>query len=290
MKFSIVIPNWNGKKLLEKNLPAVLQAGADEVIVSDDGSVDKSVEFLKKNYPQVKIIAHPHIGFAGNCNRGVKTAKGEIVVLLNTDVTPEKDFLKPLKEDFKDPKVFAVSLGEPQWSWAKIVWQKGFLEHQPGKKTKQTHISAWASGGSGAFRKKFWEKLGGFDEIYKPFYWEDIDLCFRAWKRNHKVLWDPRSVVHHKHEATIGVEFSKKYIDFISQRNQLIFIWKNITIPKMMFEHKLWLWKRLLTNPGYWKPFLAAFFRLPTIVLKRIKEKREAVLSDKEVFAKFKDE
>ena len=286
MKVSIIIPNWNGKNLLEKNLPTVLATGADDVIVSDDGSTDESVEFLKKNFPQVKILAHKRLGFAGNCNRGVGVAKGEIVVLLNTDVIPEKDFLKPLKEDFQDPKVFAVSFNEPNLSWAKIKWVNGFVEHEPGPKIDKIHLSAWASGGSAAFRKTIWEKLGGFDEIYKPFYWEDLDLSYRAWKRGYEILWDPRAVVHHQHEETIK-RFPQNYIRLISERNQLLFIWKNINNPKMMFEHKVWLGKRLLTTPGYWRPFLAALAKKPYILPRRFKECREKKVSDKEIFAQF---
>jgi GT2 family glycosyltransferase len=290
-EFSIIIPNWNGKKLLEKNLPKVLETGADEVVVVDNGSTDGSREFLlglKKKSLMVRTIRlEKNYGFAYACNLGVKMTKREIVVLLNNDVVPEKDFLKPLVEDFQDPKVFAVSLGEPQWSWAKGKWIKGFVEHKPGIKTKMPHISFWASGGSGAFRKEIWEKLGGFDEIYKPFYWEDIDLSYRAWKRSYKVIWDPRAVVHHQHESTIGSRFSKKYINFISQRNQLLFIWKNITSPKMILEHKIYLWKKLLIRPTYWKIFLRALVKLPQVLSKRVKEFKEKKVADSQIFEQF---
>lgn len=284
---AIVIPNWNGKRLLEKNLPAVLAAGADEVIVSDDGSTDGSVEFLKEKFPQVKLVVHRRLGFPGNCNEGVKKAKGEIVILLNTDVIPRKDFLKPLEKDFKDPKVFAVSFNESNWSWAKIKWVNGFVEHKPGPKVKTIHLSAWASGGSAAFRKTMWEELGGFDEVYSPFYWEDIDLSYRAWKRGYKVLWEPRAIVHHKHEETIK-RFSKKYINFISQRNQLLFIWKNISDSEMIREHKIGLLRTIVKNPGYFKVFLASLLKLPQILPKRFREKKEAKISDREIFGKFK--
>ncbi len=151
MKFSIIIPNWNGEKLLENNLPAVFRSGAGQIIVVDNGSEDGSVSLLKNlqvQYPQLKIIFNQkNLGFARAVNQGVKRAENEIVVLLNNDVVPEKDFLKPLEEDFKDPRVFAVSLGEPQWSWAKGKWEKGFVEHESGPKTEITHVFFWASGG-----------------------------------------------------------------------------------------------------------------------------------------------
>lgn len=286
IKISIVVPNWNGRKLLEKNLPAVLKSKPDQIIVSDDGSVDESLVFLGEKYPQIKIIKHPRVGFAENCNLGVKDSLGEIVVLLNNDVVPEPNFLEPLSRDFSDPKVFAVSFNEPQWSWAKIYWQDGFIEHKAGEKTTKTHLSGWASGGSSAFRKSLWNELGGFDKIYYPFYWEDLDLSYRAWKRGYKILWEPKSIVHHQHEGTIGSHFSKDYIQFISSRNQLLFIWKNITDSRMLFSHKRGLIKRLL-KPGYWKPFLSALTRLPRIYGARRIEDKQITVSDKTIFNQF---
>jgi len=288
MKVSVVIPNWNGRSLLEKNLPAVLAIRPFEIIVVDDASPDDSINFLKENYPQIKIIRHQkNLGFAAACNSGVKAAGGEIVVLLNLDVVPKKDALEKILPDFEDPKVFAVSFNEPSWSWARIIWRNGFIEHKPGSKTQKTHISAWASGGSAAFRRSIWEKLGGFDEIYKPFYWEDIDLGYRAWRGGYKILWEPKAVVYHKHEAIIGKHFSKKYIDFISERNRLLFIWKNITDFWMITEHKLYLFSRLIKQPGYFKILGGALKRFPLVLPRRFKEFQEAKLSDKEIFQKF---
>lgn len=293
MKFSIVIPNWNGEKLLKKNLPTVLKTGADEVIVVDDGSTDGSKRYIneltKLRINELKIRAvfnKKNLGFATSVNRGVKAARGDIVVLLNNDVVPEKNFLEPLKEDFRDPKVFAVSLGEPQWSWAKGKWVGGFIEHEPGEKTKIPHVSFWASGGSGAFRKDIWEKLGGLDNLYRPFYWEDVDLSYRAWKRGYKIIWDPRAVVYHKHEGTIS-RFPKKYVSLIAERNRLFFIWKNITSIKMILEHKFFLFKKLLTNPGYWRPFLMAFLKFPSVLKRRFREIKEVKIKDEEIFNQF---
>ena len=292
MAFSIIIPNWNGEKLLKNNLPAVFKSGVDQVIVVDNGSEDGSVALLKNlqvQYPQLKTIFNQkNLGFARAVNQGVKEAKNEIVVLLNNDVVPEEDFLKPLAKDFEDEKVFAVSLNEPQWSWAKGKWVKGFIEHETGPKTKTPHLSFWANGGSGAFRKSIWLELGGLDEIFAPFYWEDIDLSYRAWKRGFKILWEPQSVVHHQHETTIGLRFNQKYVDLISQRNQLLFIWKNTTDFRMLLVHKAFLWKKLLTQPGYFKPFLAAWFRFPLVFPRWLKEFKEKKVSDEQIFKQFR--
>lgn len=290
--FSVVIPNWNGRKLLEKNLPKVLLATKEaEVIVVDDNSNDDSNEFLSGNYPQIKIVKHQkRLGFGASCNDGVKIAKGEIVVLFNLDVYPQKDFLKYTLPHFKDKQVFAVTFHEKKWSWAKFIWKNGFIEHQPGSKSTRAHISGWASGGSAAFRKSIWDKLGGFDDLYQPFYWEDIDLGYRAWKRGYKILWEPEAIVFHKHEGTIGAYYSRSYIDFISQRNQLLFIWKNITNFWLIKDHKFHLFLRLFKTPGYFKVLGKALLKLPQVLPKRFKEWREARVPDRKIFWMFKRE
>lgn len=289
MTTSIVIPNWNGRSLLEANLPAVLAAGADEVIVVDDSSTDQSAALVRANFPQVKLVVHgQNMGFSQSVNDGVQAASGQIVVLLNSDVSPHASFLPPLIKHFYDQQVFAVSAHEPGASWAKGMWQNGFLEHQPGKEVDQLHISFWASGGSAAFSKDKFLQLGGMDLLYKPFYFEDIDLSYRAAKRDWKILWEPESLVEHQHEATIGKYFSRSYIDFVSQRNQLIFIWKNITDKKMFSEHQTALARRL-ARLGYWRPFLAALAKLPQIMPLRQKEITKQTVSDREIFARFVD-
>lgn len=283
MKFSVVIPNWNGLDLLKKNFKKVLAVGVNEVIVSDDDSKDGSLEYLKEKYPRIKVISHRRLGFAGNVNRGIGTTKNEIVILLNLDVVPHKDLLKPLKEDFQDPTVFAVSFNEinsPKLSWTKGYFLKGYIVHAPGKKTRTPHETFWVSGGSGAFRKSMWERLGGFDESFK-FYWEDIDLCYRAQKRGWKCLWDPRAKVVHKHESTFK-KLRKSYVSLIQERNQLLFIWKNLTAPRLMPKHIAGIFYRL-RNPGYLKVVLAALLKLPSIIPERLKEQEEAIISDRKI-------
>lgn len=283
MKFSLIIPNWNGLDLLKKNLKKVLAVGADEIIVSDDDSKDGSLEYLKEKHPKLKVISHRRLGFAGNVNRGVEAAKHEIIILLNLDVIPQKNLLKPLKEDFQDPILFAVSFDEvnnPKFSWTKGYFLKGYIVHASGRKTKTPHQTFWVSGGSGAFRKSMWERLRGFDESFK-FYWEDIDLCYRAQKRGWKCLWDPKAKVVHEHESTFK-KLRKSYVSLIQERNQLLFIWKNLTDTKLMPKHIAGIFYRL-RNPGYLKVFLAALLKLPAIIPKRLKEQEEAIISDRKI-------
>jgi GT2 family glycosyltransferase len=298
VEFSIIIPTWNGKKLLQKNLPKVVEAVSDqkaEIIVVDDGSTDGTAAYLKNLKPKSSMIRIIRLkenqGFASACNLGVKNSSGKIVVLLNNDVIPEKGFLKPLQKDLSDPKVFAVSCNEVGGKWGgppRANFENGFLHYTPGKKTKKTVHSLWASGGSAAFDRKTWFKLGGFDLLFSPFYWEDIDLSYRAWKRGYRVLWEPESRVSHRHESTIS-RLSESYVSLIKQRNELLFLWKNITSPKLILEHKKFLLKRAIKHPGYFRVVLSALVKLPQVLARRREGRREgrkqAQLTDRQILS-----
>ena len=271
MKTTVVIPNWNGRSLLEKNLPSVLNVSFDEVIVVDDASTDDSVTFLKQNFPQVKLIENTNnCGFSYTVNRGVKNASGEVVFLFNTDMVPQGNILLPVLKHFEDPNVFGVSLSEEGYSWAKPKKEFGFLGHEPGEKTIEAHETFWISGGSGAFRKSMWDALGGMDLLFSPFYWEDVDLSYRAQRMGWKLIWEPNARVIHKHESTINPNnFSKKYLDYIKERNQLIFHWKNMPISWLLTAHVVGVARRLL-NPGYFVVLFLALVKLPQIIVKRL--------------------
>ena len=121
-----------------------------------------------------------------------------LYILFNTDVYPDKDFLTPLLSHFKDEKVFAVGCMDKSIEGKDVVlrgrgigvWKRGFLVHEKGEIEKSDTL--WVSGGSGAFRKSIWDKLGGLNELYNPFYWEDIDLSYRAQNQDTKLHLSPR--------------------------------------------------------------------------------------------------
>lgn len=297
LNVSIVLTNYNGEELLRKNLPRVVKASefkpnnVVEIIIVDDGSTDGSVEFLKKNYPAIKLIRHKEkMGFVSTTNTGVRNAEGDLVALLNSDVVPERDFLANSITHFKTTDVFAVSFHEKGFSWAKGFFKDGYVMHEPGKADNKLHETFWVSGGSAIFRRSYWKELGGMDEdLLSPFYWEDIDICYRAAKRGWKLLWEPKSVVEHKHESTIGKVHTKAYIDRVRERNQLLFLWKNLTSKKYLSSHIKGLTKRLVAHPKYIIIVLFALPRLNIALKHRKVEKKEASVSDEEVLSKSYD-
>lgn len=316
MDVSIIIANYNGEELLKKNLPRVIEAAvyynqkeakSTEIIFVDDASSDGSVEYITNKINNLKntheklniritlLLNSKNLGFSSTVNRGVKEASGEVVVLLNTDVIPEKDFLEPLVLHFRDSNVFAVGCMDKSMEGKHVVlrgrgiarWERGFLIHSRGEVDRKDTF--WVSGGSGAFRKSLWERLQGFDALYNPFYWEDIDLCYRAQKAGYTVLFEKESVVVHQHvEGAIRTHYSPFYIAAISFRNQFIFVWKNITDTGLLTSHVLWLpyhfLKSLVRYDGaFFYGFLLAVFKLPIIIQERWKKKEQWVRRDRDV-------
>mgnify|MGYP001600951236 FL=1 len=311
MNVSIVIPNYNGEGLLKKNLPKVFDAifsyknGRAELVVIDDCSLDNSINLLKRlklefesKYPQIKfaiIKNETNLGFSSNVNQGIKNSSGDILILLNTDVVPEKNFLMPLLSHFKDKRVFAVGCMDKSIENGRVVlrgrglgkWEKGFLVHSRGEIDKTNTL--WVSGGSGAFRKSIWDKLGGFNSLYNPFYWEDIDLSYRALKSGYKIVFEPKSIVLHEHEkGAIKKGFTSFEVKNIAYRNQFIFVWKNATDVNLQFLHLLWLpYYFIKALIGMDLAFLIGFFNalvlFPKILRYSFQDQKLFVKKDSEV-------
>lgn len=291
---SVVIPNFNGEALLVKNLPHVFAAMDNsknligEIIIVDDASKDGSVSLIKTRFPNVRLIKHKiNRGFPAAVNTGVRMAKGELVALLNTDVVPSDDFLENVIPHFENSKAFGVSLNEGIYGWAKGKFRDGFVVHEP-ESSEGSHITFWVNGGSGVFRRDLWISLGGMDEsLFSPFYWEDIDICYRAAKRGYILFWEPKAKVVHEHEGTIG-NLSKSGVAAVQERNQLLFIWKNLISPSLFRRHLTGLVRRILRHPGYIKVVLSALPKIKDVLRARRKENKEARISDEAIFARFK--
>lgn len=291
LKVSIVIPNWNGAEKLRKHLPNVLKVrGVSEVIVSDDASTDNSLQVLKDEFSEVKVIVREkNGGFAVNVNTGFSHAKGDLVFLLNSDASPAVDSLEKVLPHFENPRVFSVSCSTGgNWNWAK--WDNGYFWHNQakGKPVNKAHETLWSSGGGSVFRKDIWDKLGGMDELFAPFYEEDLDIGYRARKRGFINIFEPKAHVdHYKEKGVIALNFSESTISKTAQRNQLLFIWKNITDEDWTKEHSNALIKMILTHPKYFSVFMAAKKLWSELKKKREVEQNHEVVSDREILSKF---
>ena len=249
---SLVVPNYNGRALLSRHVPSWLAAaeaypGEAEVVVVDDGSADDSCALLRSDFPGVRLVVHPeNRGFGPACWTGATEARHELVVLLNSDVHAEEDFLAPLVRGFEDPKVFSVSplildregrpskitVNHPRVRRGELKWDGVSpevllrLSRLPWETPLEIH-SLFGLGGALAFRRERFVALGGFDPLLRPFYHEDVDLGLSAWRRGWTVRVEPRSRVTHEDGGTISRHFAPFRVKVARRRHRLLCQWKH---------------------------------------------------------------
>ena len=262
-----------------------------EVIIMNDYPQENITSKVQSIYKDAIVFNNEkNLGFAGNVNRGVSKASGEYVLLMNSDVVlRDNSFLKTLEYFKKDAKIFAIAFIQIEKDGKIVGRNRGYFEngfvnhsHQEISNNKDLIPNFWAEGGSSIFNKKLFINLGFLDELYNPFYWEDVDLSYRALKAGYKIFLAPEIKVEHHHESTIGKYFNNSKILKTAFRNQLIFHWKNLTDRKLILSHLFSLPRYLLT-PG----FMDAIFMLPKILNSRKKTVRLFVKTDKAILDTF---
>ena len=248
MKIAIVILNWNGRELLEKFLPSVVAYSLEdaEIYVADNNSTDESIAFLKKEYPQVKIIQNSvNGGYAKGYNDALKRIKADVYALVNSDIEVTKDWLKPIKAvfeqnsqtaivqpkllDYKDKSKFEYAgaaggfvdfMGYP-FCRGRIFMD---LEQDKGQYNEVADIF-WASGACFFIKSDIYHELQGFDEQYFA-HQEEIDLCWRVQNEGYTIQYVGNSEVYHVGGATLQESNPRK--TFLNFRNSLFTIAKNV--------------------------------------------------------------
>ena len=305
MNFEIFVLNYNGKELLSECLPSVQQAVKKtqlncRLTVIDNESADDSVGYLRQNFEGVGVRLSKNRVLC-SFNEAVQESRAEIVVLLNNDIKVEPDFLEPLAEVFEThrdaflaaPMAYTFDLQQYEGSLSKFGFRAGFpwgLTRFPGYEDKIHRAGFTMLSGFGAFRREFFLKLGGYDDLFLPGTVEDMDICFRAWKAGHACYYVPASRVYHKGQATFKKSFGRARLLALNQRNLHLFVWKNISEPLLLARYFLWLPFRLLfflvqgRYEFFWG-FLQAWPRLPAALGRRRKKSSLAVArSDREIF------
>lgn len=181
----------------------------------------------------ILIALEENMRFAAAANIGVLFANHAYILLLNSDVKPTKDLRTQLIQHFNDPLVFGVGCLEyekdnkGEKSGKNKLWFKmGMFMHSKAD-DMLSGPTAWVSGGSGMFDKTKWVYLNGFDQLFYPAYWEDVDLSYRAKMNGWKVLFDQNAVVYHVHESTNADAFGEQKIMDMSWNNSIKFVEKN---------------------------------------------------------------
>ena len=238
---SIVIPNLNGQAHLAKCIASIenLDFRRDdlECIVVDNNSEDGSLYFLNKYYPWVKSITlDENRGFAGAVNIGAEAAGGDILVFLNTDSWPHKDFLAEIVQPIEsndavctgakilDSTGNRICFGGGGMNFHGIAYQRGEGEVDR-QEFNNPQEELFACGAAMAVDRRVFLACGGFDTSFFA-YFEDVDLGWRLWKLGYKVKYIPSSVVYHEQSATARA-FDSARLRLLHVRNPLMMIYKN---------------------------------------------------------------
>ena len=293
LKANIVILNYNGRELLERFMPSILREAAASrrpcgVTIIDNSSADSSVAFLREKYPKVKLVECPNKVLV-SFNDVVRGMTEDVVILLNNDMELLPGFVDPLVDVFEnDSEAFsAATHGDRSaavFRWGMLGAEFGYpgyghLIEKPGY--------TFSTGAAAFDRLKFLE-IGGYDDLYLPGRYEDVDLCFRGWKRGWKGYYEPRSRVNHIGGASFEKAFDSATTQAMVFRNGCLFMIKNITDSGLMARFiALTLVRSLLALvTGRWfilKGLFGVFPRLGAALAGRRRVRPQFVKSDREI-------
>lgn len=228
---SVIIVNFNGRHWLENCLTAVRAqlAGKEEVILVDNGSDDGSIEFVREEFPDVRLLAlDRNVGFAGGNNAGAGVASGGILAFLNNDTVPQSGWLNALRGPLdRDPSVDLTTSRIVYLHDPSLIDSAGDGYLRAGGAFKRLHGAPFvlgnesievfgACGAAFMIRRDVFVELGGFDEDFFMVY-EDVDLSYRARLRGHRCIYVADAIVHHAGSGTL--RRSSEAAVFLGQRN-----------------------------------------------------------------------
>lgn len=295
MKVAVVILNWNGREMLVKYLPRVLEYSRNEaaVIVADNDSSDDSVAYLDNYSKAVRVIQlEENYGFAEGYNRALKQVDADYYVLLNSDVEVTHHWLTPMIE-FMDshpdvaacqPKLLAVA-DKDSFEYAGASggyldrygypFCRGRVFETVEQDRGQYDVAAdvlWATGACLMIRSADYWAAGGLDGRFFA-HSEEIDLCWRLRIMGRRICCLPDSVVYHVGGGTLPKNNPLK--TFLNFRNNLTMLYKNLPDGEL----------RRVMRIRRWLDYLAA---VKTLVLDRSLADFKAILRARREYRRWR--
>ena len=266
-KVSVVILNWNGLNYLKEFLPSVCSSTYPNlnIVVGDNASTDHSLQFLRENFPQVRLISNDrNYGFAGGYNKVLAQLKSDYFILLNSDVEVESGWIEPLIRLMEsDPEIAAAQpkilshankhLFEYAGAAGGYLDMFGYpfcrgrifntVEADNGQYDTTSEIF-WASGAAFFIRRTNWIETGGLDEDFFA-HMEEIDLCWRLKNKGYKIMYCPESSVYHVGGGTLNA--GNPYKTYLNFRNNLVLLQKNLPFLRSVLIIFIRFWLDLLS-------------------------------------------
>ncbi|HZS59615.1 MAG TPA: glycosyltransferase [Gemmatimonadaceae bacterium] len=240
MSVAIVVLNWNGIPHLELLMPSLAVAVARygepvPIVVVDNRSTKGDVAWLREHHPEAEVVVAERNDYLFSLNPIVAARREDVVVILNNDMRVDPDFLAPLVVRFADPTVFGATArvldweGTQQTTGQRRIAIRNCWYYQWWDLTVDRPVYTLdAGGGCAAFRREFFVELGGFDPLYRPAYFEDVDLSYRAWMRGWRIVFEPKSIIYHREGATLRDPAREARFRTSLARNQALFTMKNV--------------------------------------------------------------
>lgn len=245
-KIAIVILNWNGAQMMRRFLPSVLKYSSDDatVYVADNASTDDSVQMLKEQFPECKLILlDKNWGFAEGYNKALAQIDAEYYLLLNSDIEVTQDWLKPMLRYMEEHQEVAACqpklLSEANREMFEYAGASGgFLDRfgypfcrgrvfETVEEDRGQYDSAadvlWATGAALFVRARIYKEVGGLDSRFFA-HNEEIDLCWRMRIMGYRIVCLPESHIYHVGGGTLPKgNPMKTYLNF---RNNLTMLYK----------------------------------------------------------------
>jgi len=254
-KVAVVILNFNGEDYLKKFLPGVVGYSKPySVVVVDNASTDRSVEIVKTQFPDVRVIIHPrNEGFCRGYNLALQQIDAQYYVLLNSDVEVTSNWIDPIIEMMEgdlsigacQPKILSY---HHKQSFEYAGAGGGFIDNLAYPFCRGRLFSTletdngqyddirevfWASGTCLFIRSELFHGTGGFDEIFYA-HMEEIDLCWRIQLAGFRIFYNGNSAVYHIGGGTLPKSNPQK--TFLNFRNGMILLFKNSPSPSLSWK------------------------------------------------------
>lgn len=305
MDAHIIILNYNGVDILKEYLPSVVKEAKTsshsvKVTVLDNKSSDNSVVFIRENFPTVNVAVAEENLIVASYNDFIATISEKIILLLNNDAYMASGCIDHLIERLSDNSVFVAA--------PKILDREGVnvtggcmdfsvkagLFRNKLKNTDRNDYTLFV-GSTAAYDREKFMALDGYDAIYLPGTYEDMDLCYRAWQRGWLCVYEERAVAYHEDSASFKKVYGDRKRQVMAARNGYIFVWKNIHDPAILLSNILLYPLLILYNVLRMRSDLAlgslrALFMLPRVIRRRKDVSRGITVSDKKIDEMFKAE
>lgn len=298
---SVVIPNWNGIEMIGECLDSLRKQTLKgiQVIVVENGSIDGSAGYIRKNYPEVILLElASNRGFAGGVNEGIKSSTGSYIALLNNDAVADPSWALELVNAMEFADIAAAKILHKN-DHAKIdsigdCMSKWGLAYPGGRDQIDENLDASreifsASGGASIYKRSLLQKIGWFDSMFFAYY-EDVDLSFRARLAGAKIILAPKAKVYHEIGGTSKT--LSGFTQYHLSKNSMYVFYKDFpllilikTLPRFFVVQSILFFAAL--RQGKISPTLKGYFvffaALPLVLYKRRKVQRLRSVPNKEI-------